>query len=392
MRRRGAFTLIELMVVVVFIGLIAAVAIPLLIEARERRGGKPRPAAPTMAVAAPVVSAARPIAVERADLRVALTTEPYVEDQGVRTRFVARFDVTHLVRPQDRALDLRWAFPQGITEARDVALWLDGVEPPDAEFSLEGVRWSGVVTPGAPLTARLTYTVVGRDALTFDVAGEGRAGAVRLEVALDGDPEVVVPVEALQPTDRGPGRLRWALEGLITDRVVKLELPAGTSPLGRLVLLCQLAGLSVLLFGAGLWYLGEGYRPGHLDDFHTFEFALLAASYALFFAVFATIAHERGDALLALGMAAPVSLPLLVLQLSRLLDTRFALTRGLPLCLATLTFVVACAYLDAQRPFIIIGAVTGVVAGVTITFRGWSAGRAWHVAQAARARAATTSA
>ena len=91
---------------------------------------------------------------------------------------------------------------------------------------------------------------------------------------------------------------------LITDRSIVVQLPAGTSPLGRLVLLCQLAGLAVLLFGAGFWYLCEARDPATLDAFRLPHFLLLALNYWLFFGLFALLGFEGDPRLATLGSAA----------------------------------------------------------------------------------------
>jgi hypothetical protein len=189
--------------------------------------------------------------------------------------------------------------------------------------------------------------------------------------------ETVVGSDSLEPTERARGRTVWQLDRVVGQRGIALDLPPGRSPLGRILLMCQLAGGAVLLFGIGFWYLSEGVRPGRLDTFRWGHFLLLALNHVAFFAVFAVIAL-RAEAVVAIAVAAALSQALLVLHASRIASTAFALARVLPLSLFTLGLVTATVYAGEQRPVVIAGAAMAVVAYVTVTYRRWSAGRDAH--------------
>lgn len=399
-RSVAGFTLIELMVVVVIMGILAGLVVPLALGAMQR-GGRPR-AAPRLAQAAPQLLALgrggdpRALAVEASDVRVALRARPELDGVAIHTRYEAAFTGVFRVRSVDPGSDrvrLAFPFPPAMREARDVALRVrtDGgalVEPAGVRYSAEGVDWVGPLAPGATLEAVVSYTAQGRDAFVYDVAGGGRVDDVRCEVTLAGVERPVVPPSALQPTTVAPDRLVWSYRRLVTARRVVVELPPGPSPLGRVIALCRLAALAVLLFGAGFWYLAEGRAPGHLDDFRWGHFLLLALDYGLFFAVVAVLGYRGADGP-ALALAAPASLGLLTLHVARALDARFALTRALPLAVFTLVAVVAAVYLPDQRPVVLLAAGAAVVAYVTVTYRDWAAGReAWAAVRRAAAERA----
>jgi prepilin-type N-terminal cleavage/methylation domain-containing protein len=378
-KQRG-FTLIELMVVVCIIALVTGVVLPFAIG---RVAGPPRSRAGTPIEQAPpsleAVGAVRQPTTESSEFHVELRARQEIEGWKVRTRYHARIEASYVVRNQDgRELRLAFPFPSGMTEARSVSLALlqDGawVEPAGVSYDLGAIRWSGAVEPNQVVTLRIAYESEGRDAFVYDVAGSGRTGSVRAEIALVGVERPVIPASSLSPTAVAPGKLSWGFDRLLTNQRIRVELPPGPSPLGRLVLLCQLAALAVLLFGAGFWYLSELDRPGRLDTFRWGHFLLLAGNYSLFFAVFAF----AGDPRLGLALGGGVSLPLLYVHVSRFVDARFARTRVMPLCVITLGMVVSAVYLPWLRPALALA--TGALGAgfLTLTYRDFSARRIAH--------------
>ncbi|HYH97278.1 prepilin-type N-terminal cleavage/methylation domain-containing protein [Hyalangium sp.] len=399
------FTLIELMIVVVIIALIAALIIPMALSRAEDLSARaPRQPVQRLAQAAPSASvegvpegtAAQPPVIESSEIQVRLLPAPVLDGPRVYNRFEAVFSGTFTVRNADASassLSVRFPFPAGITEARDVSLQLVDASGQrtevEAESSLEGLRWTGAVPPGQRVTMAVSYTLRGRDAFFYDVMGVGRSGAVRFEVLAEDADRLAVAPDSLQPTERHPDRLVWSFRRLVTTQPITVELPADASPLGRLILLCQLAALGVLLFGVGFWYLNDLRRPGSLDDFRWGHFLLLALNYTLFFAAFAVVGY-RGDWRVALLVASGVSLPLLTLHVVRLSDVRFALTRCLPLAVLTLGAVVAAAYAESWRPHVLLGMVVATLAFVTPTWRRWAAGRQAHLETKRQARERTS--
>ncbi len=395
------FTLIELMIVVIIIALIAAIVIPMALSRADglRAQASRQPvqrlsqAAPSARVeGVPEGTAAQPPVIESSEIQVRLLPAPVLEGHRVYNRFEAVFSGTFTVRNADASagtLSVKFPFPAGITEARDVSLQLIDARgqrtEAEAESSLEGLRWTGAVPPGERVMMAISYTLRGRDAFFYDVMGLGRSGAVRFEVLLEDAERLVIPPDSLPPTQRHTDRLVWSFRRLVTTQPITVELPADASPLGRLILLCQLAALGVLLFGAGFWYLSDLRRPGSLDDFRWGHFLLVALNYTLFFATFAVVGY-RGAWGLALLVASGVSLPLLTLHVARISDLRFALTRTLPLAVLTLGAVVAAAYAESWRPHVLLGVAVATMAFVTPTWRRWDTGRRAHLEAKRQAR------
>lgn len=389
------FTLIELLVVVGILSLICTLAIPFLLSLLSPYdAAEPRIAEQTLVQSPPrarVLDGAegRPAEIEALKMAIELHTEPVLDGFRVHTGFTAKVELGLRVRnpdPKLEVVELDFPFPPGLLEAREVELvalraedsaHADTLERVD--YSLEGIRWRGRVAPGEVLDFRITYAASGRERLDFDVAGESRSGEVEIELNLADSTDTTasdlqIPADALQPSEVSARTLRWSFDKLLTASAIAIELPAASSPVGRLIALCQLAGLGVLLFGAGLWFLAEGYRPGVLDDFRWGHFLLAALNYVVFFVIFAVVAFF-GRVEWALILAPSVSLPLLGLHLRRVIDLHFALVRALPMAALSLAVVVAGVYLDEARPYVLLAAGVFVVGFVTVSFESWSAGR-----------------
>lgn len=399
------FTLIELLVVVVFISILGVVAVPALLSrlssTQEAAAGKdavPIRQAPPGAVAAegPGGEAGRPPRFESSTIELDVTAFHVLDGFRVFTRYEAEFSGTFVVRNMDLVVDtitLTFPFPPGINEAHNVSLLVRNASGGSSDegqvrFGLDGMKWTGHVEPGETITAVVSYTAQGRDALTYDVVGSGRSGSVSVDLRLHNAPRAVVPAGALQPVARDGSLLSWRFDSLITSKSIVVELPAGTSPLGRVILVLQLAGVAVLIFGGGFWYLSEGYSPGHLDAFRWGHFMLLAMNYSLFFGIFAVLGY-RGPAWVALAVAAFVSIPLLLLHVTRITDARFAWTRALPLALVTLSAVVGGVFLDRHRPLVFLAMSVGLLAFITLTYSGWvDDQRAHHEAKEQERRSA----
>ena len=337
------FTLIELLIVVVIISVIAAVAVPAMLSRLARTQDEladvpdePIRQAPPSAVAGerPGGGLGVPPVIESSTIELDLRASHVLDGFRVFTRYDADYRGTFVVRNADPVVDtitLSFPFPPDINEARGVSLqFLDSQgnldDPQRVAYGLEGIEWTGWVEPGATVTAVVTYTAQGRDAFVYDVVGRGRSGTVQVVLQLNDAPRAVVPPGALQPSERAGSRLSWRFDALITNKSIVVELPAGASPLGRVILVLQLAGLAVLMFGGGFWYLSEGQAPGRLDDFRWGHFLLLALNYSMFFGIFAVLGYQ-GSPTVALTIAAVVSLPLLTFHGVRISDALFTVTR-----------------------------------------------------------------
>jgi len=373
-------TLVELMVVVAIIAGIAVVGMPLLLRKLDRAPADRAPAAPP--AAAPTrpatVTVDRRLPVPRLrDARVVVRLEPHHRLHGLtaHTAYTARVQARYRFTADDAGRGrLRFAFPELVSEAWDASLKLDGREPAGAVYSRGGIEWSGPMDR-RPLVAEVSYAVRGRERFEITLPGRGRSGRVQVELKMAGLGSELVPETSLQPTAAAPGQLSWRFANLVTDRRIVVELPAATTPVGRLLLLSKLVGLAVLLFGAGFWYLSERRSPGALAAFRWPHFLLLALNYSLFFIAFAVLGFDQERPWTALGMAGALSLPPLLLHVGRLADWRFSLSRGAPLTLLSLAVVLWGVYAPGSARYFYVGLSLVAVAFVTVTFPRWSAAR-----------------
>lgn len=405
------FTLIELLVVVAIMAVVAGVVVPATLS-RLQRGQRSSPEeapAPALAQTPPRLveldAEGRdlgPARLESSAVALELDARDVLEGLEMRARYRLRFEARLRVRAQSadaRALRLEFAFPEGVRQVSAVGLWREGPEGRRAVNGLQtdarGLSWTGTVAagPGGPAggphgaeTLVVRYEARGRDGFALDPIPAGEAADLEVELRLPAETRVRLPPEGLEPTARGEGRLAWTYEGLVGGRPIRVALEAGASPLGRRILLFQLAGLGVLLFGAGFWFLSEEDEAGALDDFRFGHFLLLASTFSLFVPAFAVLDGYLGP-IGAAALAAVLSLPLLGLHTARVRGRRFALRRGVPLGALIHGGVLLGVQAEAHRPAVALLAGLLVVAGVTWAHRRFVDGRRAH-AEARRDRLA----
>ena len=389
--KRKAFTLIELIIVVVLISAIALVAVPMLLRFQQK--GKIAP--PILAKEQSVrslpprpdeIATVRPL-VDEASVQVALDVRHQLYGMDVYTIYEAALQGTFLFRnvaDGKTAVRIAFPFPARTSEARNVSLLFANKEgkwrePAGVRYDRDGITWIGKMDEGSSIKAKVTYTAAGQNRFAFSLPGDGLARKVDFVLSSANLSPEYVAKDSLRPTKVEKGKLSWHYDNVVATSPIVVDLPGGTSPIGRVMLLCKLVSLAVLLFGAGFWYLSEEYKPGQLDDFEWGHFLLLATTYSLFFVIFAVLSYKDAERpALHMAIAALLSLPLLMLHVTRFVSRSFALTRVLPLAVFTLGLVINGVYGGPYRDYVFIGAAVFTMAYVTITFQKWLAGLTAH--------------
>jgi type IV pilus assembly protein PilA len=390
--RRRAFTLIELMIVVAIIAMIAAILIPSLLRARETsRRRSQQGAGPVVAAATPETPAETGAAPDLTRLQADMRLKHWTTRSGMDV--TSRYQLSYVGRlrvtvPEGKGpYQLRIPFPRQTEEALNVKLRFQqgerNWEPSDWTVS----RW-GLVAPlnlpaGQSLEAEVQFEAIGRDRMRLDLPPARKLGRLQMQLTNE-DLGSELSESSLQPQQTpAAGHYRWDLENLVSQSPILVDMPGSHSLMGRIMLLCRLAGLAVLLFGLGFWYVGELYRPGCLSRFGWGHFLMLALTYTSFFPALCVLTLSQGLPLAqGLAVAAALAQPLLLIHVWRSVNLRFSLFYVLPLADLTLAVVVNGVFGGPWREAIFLGFGFLAMALMTMTFPRWRSNRlAWQRSQ-----------
>ena len=388
---KSGFTLIELMIVCVIISIIALIVVPFFLRSVAKK--KQSSISSHLEKSSQIEKLEElPYRIEpkgtvpvfsEEDIKIHLSIDHHRIGMDVYNRFESDFKGSFSFLPLENKKDpirLDFKFPLGTTEAKDVSLKFisesGSYEPQNVIYDREGIFWIGIINENKPLKAEISFIAHGRNRFEYELPPAFRSENLNIELEMEEGPEYFIPDGALQPTSTEINHIVWEFNNLVTDRAIIVDFPEAQSPVGRVLFLCKLVGLAVLFFGIGFWYLAALYRIEGLASFRWAHFLLLALTYSLFFVIFGILGF-RGNlsTWTAIGISAALSLPLLTLHVSRIIDMKFSLTRNLPFSIFTLAMVINGVYGGEARDYIFIISIFIVVAFLTITFKKWASNR-----------------
>ncbi|MBN1640978.1 MAG: zinc ribbon domain-containing protein [Anaerolineae bacterium] len=123
---------------------------------------------------------------------------------------------------------LFFPFPAVLETLHEVRFTVDGVEPVDAGYSTEGIRWQAVLAPGEEREVEVSYRAEGAHRFSYGLQ-QGQRTDVDVIVSVRGlagaeAPESSLPPSAQQADAEGE-EWRWQYVGLIAERDIALTLP-----------------------------------------------------------------------------------------------------------------------------------------------------------------------
>jgi len=226
---------------------------------------------PTWVVKSEAAAASAYMPMRKSQVRTRLEAR-YEDQDGVS---VTVYDLTfqgtyHLEHTGSvsETVELYFPFPGNLETLHQVTFSVDGTEPSDVSYRLDGIRWLVTLEPGEAHEVSIGYCADGASSFSYGLQ-HGQRADVDIEVAVQGVTGSSVPRNALPSSDvdRADDQELWVwrYEGLIAEKDIQLELPARLSFAQRVAQLQDdlraLAGIAPLLVGlyllslAGAFYL-----------------------------------------------------------------------------------------------------------------------------------------
>ena len=203
--------------------------------------------------------------------------------------FSSEYRLAYAGPPSSTLIELVFAFPSNLDIVHGVHFLVDGEEPPDVQYSVQGIRWQTTLRAGEKHRISIGYQARGVDSFSYGLY-RGRRSDVDIQITVLGLRESEILRSSLPPTGSesidGGEVFAWKYEALIADRDIELALPAQSSIRQRVAqmqhdfrALAGLAPLLVSLFLASLAVLlqWDGVRLGLV------AYLLIGWSLALFY-------------------------------------------------------------------------------------------------------------
>ena len=147
--------------------------------------------------------------------------------------------------------ELFFPFPGTVDMLHNVQFLVDGEEPADAQYSLQGIRWQTTLNPEEEREIEVRYKAKGVGSFAYSLDHNRRIRNLDAEIQVRGVAGTEVPNHALAPSAHTPGDdgdvFSWRYQGLIADQDIAIELPARLSLSQKVEKMSSLfAGLSFL--------------------------------------------------------------------------------------------------------------------------------------------------
>ncbi|MDY7076462.1 MAG: hypothetical protein SXV54_06000 [Chloroflexota bacterium] len=207
----------------------------------------------------------------------------YEEQEGI---IVTVYDLDfhseyHLAYPGPEiitTIELYFPFPGNLETLHDVRFLVDGAEPPNAQYALDGIRWQTEIAAGETQDIGISYKADGVSSFTYGLNHGRRSDVLDVNITVKGLAGSQVAQDSLPATnsatgtlDEGGATFTWEYENLIPSRDVQINLPTRMGFAQRVEQLqddfCILAGLAPFLIGlflvslAGLFHLSGMRMP-----------------------------------------------------------------------------------------------------------------------------------
>jgi type II secretory pathway pseudopilin PulG len=297
-----AFTLVELLVVIIFIGVLLACLLPSLSQARRRSVASKLAADAAVNYAAPAAAARtsataagdvnhdngrgagapiRPAAhVKKFDADVTVTPRLSVGTAEPESIYEVNFKTKMEVRPatvEGMAFptaagtvlehEVLFPLPPQIISLADLTVKLNG-EPSNAMF-LRGDKlvWHGRIDPAGPAAFECAYSAVGKGVFTLETPPGKIVDEFRIALRANGS-DVRMLELSLQPTSLkrvdGATQYVWDYPRLMFGRPIALDV-LGVAPIDRLGELRWLGPMSVIVLGIVVGLFAHAFGLEHFD-------------------------------------------------------------------------------------------------------------------------------